>query len=434
MLLGIGALSRRKSLAAGLLKASWPILLYFSFALVSLSWSDFPGWGFKRWVRALGDVVMVLIIVTDPQPVAALRRLYSRLGFVLLPLSLLFIKYYPELGTAYDPWGVRGNTGVTTDKNMLGILVFVIALGTLWEVLNLLRDREQPHRKRRLLAQCTLLAFGIDLLFTAHSATSGACFIFGAGLMLIVGLPLFRRRPQRVNALVLTVILGGIGAFLLGGVSDAAGAMGRDATLTGRTEIWKTLVPLAADPIGGAGFETFWLGHRVATFCAAMTMAGSIGCPHESHNGYLEVYLQLGWIGVGLIALILVQGYRRAVGALRRDPALGALLIAYVVTAVTYNITEAGFRMGHLDWFFLILSVVASNRIISLGKAAGHSAGRKVQQVIVPVIQLDTSDDDLSISHAAKIHLHLKFNHGFRRNVETNRAGAGAIQLCRVAA
>jgi hypothetical protein len=64
---------------------------------------------------------------------------------------------------------------------------------------------------------------------------------------------------------------------------------------------------------------------------------------------------------LGLIALILGQGYGRALGAFRRDPALGALLVAYVVTAVPYNITEAGFRMGHMTWFFLLLSVLAAN-------------------------------------------------------------------------
>ena len=390
MVLGAIVVIRRRWDAAALLRASWPILLYFCFALFSLLWSDFPGWGLKRWVRSVGDVIMVLIIVTDAQPVAAFRRLYSRLGFVLLPLSLLFIKYYPELGTAYDPWGARGNTGVTTDKNMLGLLVFVIGLGALWQVLSLLRDKEQPHFRRRLLAQGTLLAFGIDLLFTAHSATSGACFVLGAGLMLAIGRPLFQRGPAAVHVLVGTILLAGGLTVLFGGASDAARTMGRDPTLTGRTEIWNTLIPLAPNPIGGAGFETFWLGPRVATFCTTMTMAGSLGCPHEAHDGYLEVYLQLGWIGVGLIALILGQAYRRAVGAFRHDPALGALLVAAVVTAVTYNITEAGFRMGHFEWFFLLLSVVASNRIISLflRNARTHrSAACKGQQVIVPALQ-----------------------------------------------
>lgn len=372
ILFGAIVVIRRRGDVRGLLRASWPILLYFLYALVSLSWSDYPVWGLKRWVRSWGDVIMVLIVVTDARPTAALRRLFSRLGFILLPTSLLLIKYYPVLGTSYDAWGARENTGLTTDKNMLGVMVFIVTLGTLWQVLTVLRDREQPNRKRRLLAQSTLLAFGIDLLFTAHSATSGACFILGAGLVLALTLPLFRRRPQAVHALVLAVLLGGGVAYLLGAEPATVRALGREPDLSQRTLIWKNLIPLAPNPIGGAGFETFWIGPRVETFCNELIMTGAAGCPHESHDGYIEMYLQLGWIGLGLIALILAQGYRRAVGAFRHNPALGALLVAYVVTAVTYNITEAGFRMLDLGLFFLLLSIVAANRFISLGEVASE--------------------------------------------------------------
>ena len=374
MLLGAIVLIRRRWDAPALLRASWPILLYFSFALVSLAWSDFPGWGFKRWIRAWGDIVMVLIVVTDAQPATAFKRLYSRVGFILLPLSFLFIKYYRELGVTHDDWGAMENTGVTTDKNMLGVLVFVIGLGALWQVVSLLRDKEQPRFKRRLLAHGTLLAFGINLLFTAHSATSAACFALGAGLMLAIGLPLFRRGPAAVHVLVLTILLAGGLTALLGGKDDAARALGRDPTLSTRTQIWEIVIPMVPNAIGGAGFETFWAGPRAKAVLTQNVAAGGIGGPNEAHNGYIETYLNLGWIGVALIALILGQGYRRAVGAFRHDSELGALLVAYVVTAVTYNITEAGFRMLGPLWFFLLLSVVGANRIISLGETASEAA------------------------------------------------------------
>jgi len=365
MLLGVITLIRRRWDVPGSLRASWPTMLYFSFALVSVTWSDFPGWGFKRWIRALGDIVMVLVVVTDAQPAAAFRRLYSRVGFVLLPLSLLFIKYYPKMGMSWDPFGGRENIGVTDDKNMLGVLVFVIGLGALWQVLSLLRDREQPHFRRLLLANGTLLAFAINLLFTAHSATSSACFVLGAGLMLAIGRPLFRRLPAAVHVLVLTILLAGGFAVLLGGGTDSARTMGRDPTLSGRTEIWKMVIPMVPNTIGGAGFETFWAGPRAKEVDDKNRAAGGLGGPHEAHNGYIEMYLNLGWIGVALIAVVLGQGYLGAVRAFRHDPGLGALLLAYVVTAVTYNITEAGFRMLGPAWFFLLLAVVGANRIIS---------------------------------------------------------------------
>src|SRR5579859_1426333 len=66
-----------------------PILIYFAFCLLSVCWSDYPGPALKKWIKSVGDLAMILIVLTDEQPVAALRRLFSRTGFLLLPLSLL---------------------------------------------------------------------------------------------------------------------------------------------------------------------------------------------------------------------------------------------------------------------------------------------------------------------------------------------------------
>ena len=365
MLSGVIVLILRRRDVGRQLKASWPVVLYFSFALFSLLWSDFPGWGFKRWIRSLGDLIMVLIVATEAQPTSAFRRLFSRVGFVLLPASILLIKYYPQLGMGWDDYGLQMYTGVTTNKNVLGALVFLIGLGALWQILSLVRDKQQPNRARRLLAQCTLLAFGIELLSTAHCATAVACSILGSGLMLAISLPLFRRRPAAVHVLVLAVLLGGGLASLLGARAAITEALGRKPDLTGRTEIWGIVIPLASNPIGGAGFETFWLGPRVAKI---FDMVGGLQMTNEAHNGYIEVYLNLGCLGLGLIALILVQGYLKAADAFRLDPALGGLLVAYVVTALTYNVSEAGFRMLSLEWFFLLLAVVAASRVISLAE------------------------------------------------------------------
>jgi O-antigen ligase len=371
MLLGLVVLivSRKKVMA--LLRASWPITLYFSFCLVSVVWSDFPLWGLKRWVRALGDVIMVLIVCTDSQPIAAFKRLISRVGFVLLPASVLLVRYYPVLGSGWDPWGQnRVELGVTTNKNVLGNLVYLIVLGALWRILSLVRDKEQPNRGHRLVAQCTLLAFGIYLLRMAHCATANACFILGVGLMLAISRPFFRRQPAAVHALVLTLVLvGGVG-YLLGAKSAVTEALDRQPDLTGRTEIWRILIPMVPNPVGGAGFETFWIGPRVAL---AYSQIGGLDAANEAHDGYIEVYLNLGLLGVGLIVVLLGQGYLKVVSAFRHDPALGGLLVAYLVTTITYNITEAGFRMLHLEWFFLLLSIMAASRIISLAENPSES-------------------------------------------------------------
>src|SRR5579872_4260128 len=85
-----------------LLSANFPIVVYFLFCFASVLWSSYPEVSLKRWAKSIGDLLMVLIVVTDEHPVAALRRLFSRLGFILIPASLLLIKYYPYYGRGYD--------------------------------------------------------------------------------------------------------------------------------------------------------------------------------------------------------------------------------------------------------------------------------------------------------------------------------------------
>jgi len=366
ILFGTIAIIQRRRTSIAVLRASWPIAVYFCFCLFSLLFSDFFGWGLKRWFRSLGDLVMVMVVVTEAQPAAALRRLFSRAGFVLFPASILLVKYFPKLSRYYTPEGLLLIGGVTTNKNLLGVGAFLLALGALWQVLTLLRDRKQPHRGQRLLAQCILLSLGMELLVMAHSATSSACFALGGFLMLAI--PLIKHRPAALHALVLVIILGGSLIKLLGIQGEVMKGMGRSSDLTGRTEIWEVLEGMDTNPIVGAGFETFWYGPRLEY------MNRKFPGINESHNGYIEMWLNLGGIGLVLIVLVLGQGYRRAVATFRRDPLLGGLLVAYIVTAVMYNVSEAGFRMLGPEWIFIVLSVVAGGRLVVIEERRQPSA------------------------------------------------------------
>jgi len=371
LIAAIFVLAHRGRRTLTFLNANLPVLLYFLFCLFSIIWSDYPGVAFKRWIKAIGDLLMILIVVTDEQPVAALRRLFSRTGFILLPVSLLFIKYYPNLGLEYDSWtGAQFVNGVTLNKNTFGVITFVLLLGTVWRVLALLRSDEPiPDRRRHLLAQGTLLVLGVWLLITGNSATSSVCFVLGSGLMLTTRLRFMRRRTAAVHVLLLALAVGASLVMLLGGGAKAAQALGRNPTLTGRTEIWAAVIPMAPNPLVGAGFESFWLSSRVNA--RLEELFPNLGL-NEAHDGYIEVYLNLGWVGLGLIGLILIDGYSRAVKAFRREPALGSLLLAYIFTEVVYNITEAGFRMLHPIWIFFLFAVIEASSIAT-GVGVGAS-------------------------------------------------------------
>jgi exopolysaccharide production protein ExoQ len=365
LIAAIAVIVRRGQRALSFITVNWPILVYFLYCLISVAWSYHPDVAFKRWIKSIADLAMCLVIVTDPQPVAALKRLISRIGFLLLPMSVLLIKYYGDLGRGYTPDGLPMNTGVTTFKNELGVTVLVVSLGTVWQVTSLLRTRNRLHRGRQLLAQGALLAFGVALFVMADSQTSIACFILGCGLILLTGLHTTRSRPAIVHVLCLLVLLTGGLTLFFGGGAGVARAMGRDPNLSGRTDIWAALTKAAPNGIVGAGFESFWISPNVLKFQHTLAVEGwwHPESLNESHDGYLEVYLNLGLVGVGLILWILISGYRRGVTAFRRNPSLGGLMLAYIIPSVFYNFTEAGFRMLSPMWIFLLLATVSASGI-----------------------------------------------------------------------
>src|SRR5271166_3348895 len=69
---------------------------FIVYCLISIVWSEFPLIAFKRWIKVLGHPIMVLVVLTDPEPVEAVKRLLKRIAYVLVPLSICFIKYFPE--------------------------------------------------------------------------------------------------------------------------------------------------------------------------------------------------------------------------------------------------------------------------------------------------------------------------------------------------
>jgi exopolysaccharide production protein ExoQ len=353
------------------LTSNWPILIYFFYCLLSVAWAYHPDVAFKRWIKALDDIAMVLVIVTDEEPVAAFRRLISRVGFILLPVSVLFIRYFNDLGHAYDPGGGQSNTGVTTNKNALGVIVLVISMVTLWNVRWLITHKGETNRARRLIAQGALLAFGLALFGMANCATCIACFILGGGLILATNLSSIKIRPARVHILCLAIIFAGGIILLFGGQGDAVHALGRESNLSGRTEIWAAVIPAVSNPIIGDGYESFWIGPNVQKVSRRLVGWWHPEDLNEAHDGYIEVYLSLGWIGVVLIGLVLTSGYRRAVAAFRINPQLGGLMLAYIIVAAVYSITESGFRSPHPMWVFLLFAIVS---------ASGVSAGLFVDE------------------------------------------------------
>ena len=357
VLLGAGlvVLVARGQRTGTFLRLNGPILLFFLYASVSVLWSDYPDVAFKRWVKAFGNVVMVLVVMTEPDPTAAIKRLLARTGFLLIPLSVLLIKYYPEMGRTFDIWtGIPYNGGVSSNKNGLGVVCLVFGLGSLWRFLEAFRAGEATDRTRPLIAHGTILAITLWLFSMADSATSFGCFLVGGGLIGLTSLSRLPLRPTALHFLVVGLVFLCFFGLVILPEMGLVEAMGREATLTGRTDIWKEVLSMDVDPWLGTGFESFWLGAR-----AEQLWKKYYWHPNQAHNGYIEIFINLGWAGVALHGLVMAWGYRNVAGALRRDPGKGGLRLAYFVVAAIYNLTEAAFKVTHPVWIAFILAVTA---------------------------------------------------------------------------
>src|SRR5262249_28305683 len=150
-----------------------------------------------RWFKGIGDLVMVLVVLTDRDRDAAIERLLTRCGFILIPLSVLFIKYYPDVGRSYNRWTwTYSFGGVTTNKNTLGMICMLFGVASVWRVMGILSGKESGGRK--LLAHGLFLCMVGWLFYMANSVTSLSCLVLASGIIALAHTSMLRRRPNAI--------------------------------------------------------------------------------------------------------------------------------------------------------------------------------------------------------------------------------------------
>lgn len=352
---GVVVLSRRRVSWSQLLVRNRWIWLFFLFGAVSISWSIYPFVAFKRLVRTLGSVVMVLVILTEKRPYEAIGVLLRRLAYLLVPLSILLIEYFPTLGTKYSWSDGTMYIGVATQKNELGRLCLIAGIAVCWTLLYKRGGRSSSGAT--LNTSLCVLLFGMIawLLYLAHSATSLVCLVLALGILVIGRLPFLAQKPGRMMAVGIAAIcfLGSL-QLTLGLSNSALALLGRNPTLTGRVGMWKYLVKVAANPLVGAGYGSFWLGPRLLHawqyFGHAFTQA---------HNGYLQTYLDLGLVGVSLIVGSIASGLLKVRRHLISDFPAAMLKLCLIVTVSIYTTTEAVLEGSENMWILLLLGILA---------------------------------------------------------------------------
>jgi hypothetical protein len=323
------------------------------FWALSVLWSDAPFIAFKRWSKDLGNVLVVLIILTEDDPVEAARNVFVKCAYMLVPLSLLFIRYIPELGRTYDVEGNVMFVGVCPSKNTLGCLLLVSILFFLWDLVNELQ-KETGSRNRGSICVCIfMLAMMVWILRIADCATALSCTLLGTGIL--IGLRLaFVKRHLRLMEFYL--VAGATAFLVLNSLVDLRGmlfrSLGRNETLTGRTDLWALLLSHQPNVLLGAGFNSFWSGESLREIWK--TIPGVV----QAHNGYLDTYLNGGILGVGFLLVWLWSVSRRIKRSVIEGASFADMRMAFLCIALFYDWTEAAFNKNDLLWLVLLLVAI----------------------------------------------------------------------------
>lgn len=255
---------------------------------------------------------------------------------VLAMMSLLVCVAVPRIGvmTEIFPGAWRG---LWVEKNILGgIMALGFSIFTAAAILN----------PRRALAWCGFAVLALFLVLMSQSKTSLVSLLLGAmamGFIYIV-----QRGPAfGVASLWLAVSACALaGAFVFFASDVVFGLLGKDATLTGRTEIWAAIVrQIEQRPWTGYGYEAVWTDKSGrGPFAFIVKEAGFT--PQHAHNSWLEQWLGIGLIGLVAWGLFYLQALTTAIVAVFRHRgaylAFPFLLMFSLITltesiAVTFN-------------------------------------------------------------------------------------------------
>ena len=240
-------------------------------------------------------------------------------------------------------------------------LLAVLTQSYLWAL-------DRRHRSWRHVFALTL---ALVSLLVAQSRTAWVVTILA--VILAATLSLAGRRAWRPSTLA-SVFLGAISVLAAAVFTFSASGLrllGRDATLTGRTDIWQA----AADAINervlqGYGWGALWSEGTLVT----EQMWSQVGFRFQhAHNGYLELALQGGLVAVllsvWLTASVFIHHLRAQ--ALESNPESQWVLVLVTVLLI-YNLSEP---VAYQGIGLILLVMLATNRaqghrVTDLGRAS----------------------------------------------------------------
>nr|WP_246313163.1 O-antigen ligase family protein [Leifsonia shinshuensis] len=295
------------------------LVLFLAFAVVSLAWSDYPGataLGLVAQFATTAAAVFLAFCLSWPSLLTALANAFRW----ILGLSLLFelivavFVRKPVLPlTPAQPvpshipsafyWsrdllfhggqiqGIVGNSNLLAMIALLGLIVFGVQLA----------DRSVRRGTAITWLVIAVVVFALTRSSTVFIATVFTAVVLGFALWTRRAGP-ERRRPVYLTAAALAVVVV-VSVVLF--ASRIPVLLGKSEDLTGRLTIWNSVIHLAQErPAFGWGWVSYW-APWVEPFKNLAVRSGVVYL--QAHNAWLDVWLQLGIVGLVIFALLVLS-------------------------------------------------------------------------------------------------------------------------------
>ena len=304
-------------------------------ALVSVAWSVEPEESLRRALALIGTTIAGLYLGLHFEPKQQVKVIAWAIGLGAIA-SVVVLIAVPSVGITPD-----GMQGVYNLKNSLGRMM---SLGAFCFALLAIGER------RRRAVNVVMFLLCCTLLVLSKSATAIVVTMLMVALLQFRKVLYLRTRQMLAAGAILIPLMAAATFWVVESSEDILRALGRNSSLSGRIPLWQLVLKSISDhPIRGWGFTAFWnswTGERVSD-----TVNWDTAVPH-AHNGFLEVWLGLGLIGLALILINLSRNFLFALRVARSNGEVEYLWpLMLVVFTVLYNVTENSLlTVNSLPW------------------------------------------------------------------------------------
>jgi len=368
-------LARRPGAVMDTIRDNPLLVAVFLLPVVSVIWSVDRGTSFRRVVALVMTGFYCVYLARRLSPDDFLRRLLLVL-FVGGVLSLLFTLVDP--GQAIEHGTINNGSwkGVYGHKAILGRIAAVAVTVSVY-----VRPRSFFEGAMRWLT----IAIFVFLAIKSESRASWLMMAGGVGCMMLIAI----MRNRRLSSGIKFTIALAVGLMVLAAVGllfdKILLAMGRDDTFSGRTTLWEGAIAVAKahHPILGAGYRAFWTATGAAGVRDYIQHWARL--PSHGHNGYLDIWLELGWAGVALFTVFVIVTVTRLVRRMLREtsePAWAAFAIFFFVFLLNNASVTVAFKHTDIAWVFAVLACLYTRGCVSAGLPVLAQPERKRLQFI----------------------------------------------------